>query len=168
MRIIGVIVVVGCVGLRLVLAQNPTPPDVLTHRYDNERSGLNLHERQLNTSNVNNNMFGKLAFRTVDGNMYAQPLIVSKARIVNRASPVDVVIVATEHNSVYAFDAGDTSEEKPGDQKALWYRGPANGTDGSFGLGHSIETNDLYQRIGFRPARISPQKSASPARRRSA
>src|SRR5918996_1468843 len=46
--------------------------DVLTHRYDNARSGTNLEETQLKTSNVKNNTFGKLAFRIVDGNVYAQ------------------------------------------------------------------------------------------------
>ena len=42
--------------------------DVLTHRNDNARSGTNLQEASLKTSNVNNARFGKLAFRIVDGN----------------------------------------------------------------------------------------------------
>jgi len=71
---------------------------------------------------VKDGTFGKLAFRNVDGNIYAQPPIVSQARIANRPNPVNVVIVATGHNSVYAFDADDTSAEPPGQisQKGLW------------------------------------------------
>lgn len=60
--------------------------DVLTQRYDNARSGTNLKETKLTTSNVNKDHFGKLAFRIVDGNVYAQPLIVSGARVVKRTT----------------------------------------------------------------------------------
>src|SRR3954453_3690071 len=77
--------------------------DVLTHHNDNARSGANLKETQLNTSNVNNGQFGKLAFRLVDGNVYAQPLVVSQANIQGRAGATNAVIIATEHNSVFAF-----------------------------------------------------------------
>jgi len=72
--------------------------DSLTHRYDNTRSGVNLQETILKKSNVNTKSFGKLTFRNVDGNIYAQPLVVTQAAILNRANPVNVVIVATEHN----------------------------------------------------------------------
>src|SRR4051812_22002685 len=110
--------------------------DVLTQRYDNSRSGVNLKETKLKKSNVNKNTFGKLAFRNVDGNIYAQPLLVFQARIVNRPAPVNVAIIATEHNSVYAFDADDPSPDPPGreSQKALWQRGPKTSPDGSHGL----------------------------------
>src|SRR2546425_6957042 len=99
--------------------------DVLTQRYDSARSATNLKETKLNKSNVNKNQFGKLAFRIVDGNVYAQPLIVSQAKIANRtdatnvvivATEHNVVIVATEHNSVYAFDAEDTESEPSGQE----------------------------------------------------
>lgn len=124
--------------------------DVLTQRYDNARSGVNLKENKLKPSNVNNNTFGKLAFRNVDGNIYAQPLLVSQARIANHVAPLNVAIVATEHNSVYAFDADDTSPDPPGQesQKALWKRGPKASSDGSHGLGDSVESDDIYGRIG--------------------
>jgi hypothetical protein len=67
--------------------------DSLTHRYDNMRSGVNLKETILKKSNVNTKSFGKLTFRNVDGNIYAQPLVVTQAAIANRANPVNVVIV---------------------------------------------------------------------------
>jgi hypothetical protein len=51
--------------------------DVLTNRYNNARTGANPNETLLNQSNVNVNDFGKLFARGVDGQIYAQPLIVS-------------------------------------------------------------------------------------------
>jgi hypothetical protein len=123
--------------------------DVLTHRYDGARSGANLRETVLNKSNVNNNRFGKLAFRIVDGNPYAQPLIVSRAAIANRPNPLNVVIVATEHNSVYAFDADDTSPAVTALEssiKALWHTGPD-------ALGQPVGIYDLYDHypVGQKP-----------------
>jgi hypothetical protein len=87
-----------------------TERDVLTQRYDNARSGANLIETRLNSANVREGRFGRLAFRIVDGNVQAQPLLVSKAKIRGRVNAPNVVIVATEHNSVYAFDADDTRQ----------------------------------------------------------
>ena len=136
--------------LGLVSGPAAAQVDVLTHRYDAARSGANLNETQLKKSNVNNNKFGKLAFRIVDGNIYAQPLIVSRTRVANRPSPLNVVIVATEHNSVYAFDADDISTESSGQetQKSLWRRGPKDAADGSPGLGDSVDANVLYPKLG--------------------
>ena len=118
--------------------------DVLTNRYDNARSGVNLRETQLKKSNVKKNTFGKLAFRIVDGNIYAQPLIVTKAQVVGHQT--DVVIVATEHNSVYAFDANDVAPEAGGHEsaKALWHTGPT----GPNGLGESVDSLELSGKIG--------------------
>jgi hypothetical protein len=119
--------------------------DVLTQRYDSARSGANLKETVLKKSNVNKEKFGKLAFRIVDGNIYAQPLIVSQAKVVNHPTPVNVAVVATEHNSVYAFDADDTTADPSGQEsgKALWHTGPASPQS----LGQPIESTDLYPRI---------------------
>jgi hypothetical protein len=50
--------------------------DVLTNRYNPERTGANPHEPELNQANVNVNGFGKI-FSRGDGQIYAQPLIVS-------------------------------------------------------------------------------------------
>ena len=78
--------------------------DVLTNRYHNARTGANLNETLLNQSNVNVNDFGKLFARGVDGQIYAQPLIVSDLEIPELGKR-SIVIVATTRNMVYAFDA---------------------------------------------------------------
>jgi hypothetical protein len=113
--------------------------DVLTQHNDNARSGANLKETRLNTSNVNKHRFGKLASRAVDGNAYAQPLVVSGAHIAGREAPTNVVIVATENNSVYAFDADDTDAAST--RALVWHTGPNV-------LGEHIESRELYARIG--------------------
>jgi len=50
--------------------------DMLTQHGNNARTGANLQETILNTSNVNVAQFGKLFARSVDGQVYAQPLVV--------------------------------------------------------------------------------------------
>src|ERR1700757_628479 len=84
---------------------------VLTQHNDNARTGQNLSETTLNTSNVNQSSFGKLFWRTVDGFIYAQPLYVPGLAI--QGATHNVVYVATQHNSVYAFDADNPNEPTP-------------------------------------------------------
>jgi hypothetical protein len=76
---------------------------VSTGQYDNNRTGTNLHEASLNTSNVNQNSFGKLGAWNVDGRIYGQPLYIPNVTI--NGTTTNVVYVATQHNTVYAFDA---------------------------------------------------------------
>src|SRR5262249_39421891 len=86
--------------------------NVLTHHNDNNRTGANLSETVLNTSNVNRTQFGKLFSRAVDGQIYAQPLYVFNVDI-PKVGRRNVVYVATEHNTVYAFDADDPLASEP-------------------------------------------------------
>ena len=81
----------------------PSTTDVLTYHYDNQRTGQNLNEATLTPANVNSTKFGKLGEFTVDGKVDAQPLYVSNLMI--GAQKKNVLYVATEHGSVYAFDA---------------------------------------------------------------
>ncbi|PYU57082.1 MAG: pyrrolo-quinoline quinone [Acidobacteria bacterium] len=77
--------------------------DVITYHYDNSRSGQNLSETALTPANVNSTKFGKLGEFVVDGKVDAQPLYLSQVTIGGQKK--NVLYVATEHGSVYAFDA---------------------------------------------------------------
>ena len=79
------------------------PVSVTTFHNNNQRTGQNLHESILSPSNVNSSQFGKRAAYAVDGQVYAQPLVATGVNI--GGTPRNVVYVATEHDSVYAFDA---------------------------------------------------------------
>jgi hypothetical protein len=86
--------------------------DVVTYHYDNLRTGQNLNETILTQANVNSTAFGKLGAFIVDGRVDAQPLYLSAVAIPSVGTK-NVLYVATEHGSVYAFDAdsvnGNTS-----------------------------------------------------------
>jgi hypothetical protein len=84
---------------RLLLAA-----DVLTYHNDNAHTGANLAESSLTPANVNATDFGKLFTDSVDGVVYAQPLVKSGVVVPGRGT-LDLVFVATEHDSVYAFNA---------------------------------------------------------------
>ena len=74
-----------------------------TYHNDGARSGANTREFALTPANVNTASFGKLFSCTVDGSIYAQPLWIPNLTI--NGAQHNVVIVATQHDSVYAFDA---------------------------------------------------------------
>ena len=80
---------------------------VFTYRNDGTRTSTNSKEYLLTPSNVNTSAFGKLFTCLVDGSVYAQPLWVSNVTIGGGIH--NVVIVATQHDSVYVFDADNGS-----------------------------------------------------------
>jgi hypothetical protein len=90
------------VTVTVTLAGN-TAVNIPTWHVDNNRSGLNAKESSLTPTNVAGPTFGKLFSYLVDGYAYAEPLLISSVTI--NAAVHNVLYVATENDSVYAFDA---------------------------------------------------------------
>jgi hypothetical protein len=101
----------------LICLQAGAQVNVLTYHNDNTRQGANLSESILTPANVNQSTFGKLFSYDVDGYVFAQPLYVSGLNIAGEGAH-NVVFVATEHNSVYAFDADSNADANGG---LLWH-----------------------------------------------
>jgi len=95
-------------ALTIQTTSTTNAPDVTTYHYDNSRDGLNTAETILTPSNVNSTQFGKIGFDTVDGLVDAQPLYVANLAVGGALH--NVLYVATENDSVYAFDA-DTNTQ---------------------------------------------------------
>ena len=81
--------------------------DVLTQHNDNARTGQNLTETILTPASVASGKFGKLFSYPVDSHVFAQPLVASGLSLGGKTR--NVLYVVTEHNSVYAFDADDST-----------------------------------------------------------
>ena len=79
-------------------------PGTLTWRNDNSRSGVNSQELALAPATVSSSTFGKLFSCPIDGYAYAQPLYMSNL-LIPGSGIHNVIFVATEKDSVYAFDA---------------------------------------------------------------
>jgi len=99
-----------------LFAQVATPVNVPTWRYDTVHAGQNTQETLLAPNNVAAGSFGKLFSYAVDGFVYAQPLYVSGLTM-NDGLVHNVLFVATEHDSIYAFDADN---DAGGNAQPLW------------------------------------------------
>ena len=82
--------------------------DVVTYHNDVARTGQNLNETSLTPTTVTAATFGKTRLLATDGKVDAQPLFLSSLQVPG-VGVRDVVYVATEHDSVYAFDAASGS-----------------------------------------------------------
>jgi hypothetical protein len=89
--------------------------NILTQDYDIARTGANLSETTLSPSSVSSSTFGKLFSLAVDEEVFAQPLYMSNL-FINGAYD-NTVFVATNGNSVYAFDADDPAQAA----QPLWH-----------------------------------------------
>jgi hypothetical protein len=116
--------------------------DVLTAHDDNARTGQDRFETALTPYNVNPARFGKLFTDPVDGNVYAQPLVKTGVAIPGQGVH-DVVYVATEHDSVYAYDANH-----PG--QLLWHDSFINPAAGVMTVPTlTPASKDMYPEIGI-------------------
>lgn len=95
---------------------NPAALNVLTYHYDNTRQGEDTNEVLLTPNSVNQSTFGRLITYTTDGDIIAQPLYVYGLAIPGQGVH-NTVFVATENNSIYAFDADSNSGTNGG---VLW------------------------------------------------
>src|SRR5262245_38119754 len=102
------VLAVGLVSAPLALGPargaSASPADVLTHHNDNARTGQTLSETALTPASVNAAGFGKMGFLPADGKVDAQPLYVRGLQIPGQGTH-NAVFVATEHASVFAYDA---------------------------------------------------------------
>ncbi len=113
----------------------PTPARLLTAQYDNARTGANSNEKILTPANVNAAQFGKLFTLKVDGDVYAQPLYVPDIDVPGKGIH-NLVFIATENDTVYAFDADNPATP-------LWQVTLANPANGATPLSES-DTNCFF------------------------
>ena len=92
----------AALGLRQ--AYSGPPVDVLTYHHDPGRTGWNPSETDLTPATVASGRFGLLKTLAVDGDVFAQPLVVTGVKGADGLVR-DLLLVATMNNSVYAFDA---------------------------------------------------------------
>jgi hypothetical protein len=122
-------------------ATTPAPADtaVLTQKNEPTRTGWNTHETVLTQHSVDAAHFGRRITYPVDGAVYAQPLFVP-----GLGGSHNAVIVATEHDSVYAFDADATGPARA----PLWHRSllPAGATPVS--AAHDVTCAAISPEVG--------------------
>lgn len=115
---------------------------VTTYKGNSFRTGQYADETILTTSNVTVAQFGKRVSYPVDGYVYAQPLFMPDVTIAGKTH--NVVFVATQHDSVYAFDADQLSTSP-----ALWHTSfidPAHGITTVSSA--DVSCNDIVPEIG--------------------
>lgn len=119
-------------------------PSVTTWRYDIGRTGQNQSEMVLTPSNVNSSSFGKLYTYAVDGYAYAQPLYLPGLVISGQTH--NVVFIATQHDSVYAFDADQSQQLWKASLIDTAHGAPSGATTVPSG---DIDSSDIVPEIGI-------------------
>ena len=122
---------------------------VYTYHNDVARDGANTQEYALTAANVGTATFGKLFSCTVDGAVYAQPLWVANLSIAGVTH--NVIFVATEHDSLFAFDA-DASP-----CQLLWQANLIDATHGASAGETPIPDGAANHLVGLGDGDISPE-----------
>ena len=122
---------------------------VLTYHNNLSRDGTNIHEFALTTSNVNTATFGKLYSCQADGAIYAQPLWVPNLTVAGASH--NVIIVATQHESLYGFDADATP------CTTLWHVNLVDSAHGGSSGETSVPSGGAGALVGSGYGDISPE-----------
>ncbi len=127
MRAVAYLKFIPLLGLIFAATAASAQISVVTHHYDNARTGQNTNETILTHANVIPATFGKLYARDLDGQEAGQALYLPGVLIPSLNATHNVVYVATQHDSVYAFDADN---DQGANASPLWqvnFLDPANG-----------------------------------------
>jgi len=114
--------------------------DVSTYHVNNLRNGWNQYEYTLTQANVVSAQFTQLMNLPVDGDVYAEPLFL-RGEMINGVAH-DVLLVATENDSVYAFDAESGA--------LLWMRNFTNPSAGLTAMSSAfVSCHNVWPTVGI-------------------
>ena len=133
--------------------------NIPTWHVDNNRSGLNPNETSLTPTNVAAGTFGKLFSYLVDGYAYAEPLLMSNVTI--NSAVHNVLYVATEYDSVYAFDADTYGTGAPLWKASLLQSGETPITGGTVQPYQGVTSTPVIDQSSNTIYVVSAQKSSA-------
>jgi uncharacterized protein YjdB len=133
--------------------------NIPTWHVDNNRSGLNQNETTLTPANVAAKTFGKLFSYLVDGYAYAEPLLMSNVTI--KSAVHNVLYVATEYDSVYAFDADTYGTGVPLWKTSLLQSGETPITGGTVQPYQGVTSTPVIDQSSNTIYVVSAQKSSA-------